>query len=317
MFSVSQSKIKSWRTCHRKYYYAHVLELMLKKKPRPLMRGSIIHDMIEDKVEKRDPWKRYTKWLKGKKKMFREEEEYENLPEEITLLMEGYFRHYKKDPYRPVKNDGRFCEYPFEVPLTRDINLKGRIDGYARKDGLNWLIERKSHKTIPVSEFKFTDIQSGLYTWVAPQIGFKEPDGVLWDYVRAKKPTTPKLLASGNGLSQSAKIDTMWPVYEQAIKDNGFDVKDYKDMKTTLIGAEAKFFSRVTLPISPVFQQNLLEDTITTAKEIRRRAGKDKTRTVDKHCEWCSFNKVCVAGLMGLDTKFILENLYTESDYGK
>ena len=315
MFSVSHSKLKTWRTCHRKAYYKYILKLMRKRKARPLLRGSIIHDMIEDKVEKRDPWLSFEAWKKKHGKMFKEQiEEYGDVEREVQLLMEGYFRHYKRDPITPIRKDGRRCEYPFEVDLCKGITIKGRMDGAGRtKDKRNLLIERKSHKQIPHNEMKFTDIQSGVYGKIMPMIGFPKPDGVLWDYVRAKCPSTPKLLKSGE-LSR-ASIDTMWPVYEQAIKDNGLKVKDYADMEEALEGKEDDFYSRVLLPINQTYLDNLWEETIITAKEMKRRLGKDNTRCVDKHCSWCEFQPVCQAEMLGLDASFILKAEYTKDTY--
>lgn len=319
MFTVSQSKIKTWRRCHHSYYYKYILMLRRKRKSRPLMRGSVIHDMLEAATNKLDQWKVYKAWVKKNGKLFKEEvEEYGDVAQEVKLLMEAYFDHYKKDKVKPVKNDGRWCEYPFEVPLCKGINLKGRIDGVGKSpDKRDWLIEHKSHKTIPVSEFKYTDVQAGLYTWVAPQLGFPEPDGVMWNYIRAKTPAIPELLKKGDALSKRANIDTMWPVYLAEVKKHGFKPKDYADMKKILEGKESSFFSRIYLPVNKTFISNLMEETIFTAKEIKRRGGKDTTRTVDKHCEWCDYQPLCQAQLLGLDTKFMMKAEYVKEKGNK
>lgn len=320
VFSVSQSKLKAWRQCHYKYYLKHVRKLQRKKRPRPLIRGTIMHDMQEAKIEGLDPWKVFESAMKKNRKMFKEEiEEFGNLPEEIKALMEGYWKYYKPEPLKYIKHGGKKSEWPFEVELpgTSGIILKGRLDSAARtKDKRVWLVEHKCHKTLPTNEFKFTDIQSVLYAWAMPIFGLPEPDGVCWDYTRAKAPTIPNVLKSGE-LSRSEKIDTTWTVYLQAIKDNDLKPKDYADMKAVLEGKEEDFYKRVFLPLSKAVTENMLEETVTTAKEIRRRAGKDNTRTIAQHCGWCEFSDGCRAEFTGLDADYIWKHNFEESDYDK
>ena len=55
--NVSQSKVKSWRHCHRQYHNRYVLGLQKKKIKRPFMFGTIIHNMAEADFEGKDPMK--------------------------------------------------------------------------------------------------------------------------------------------------------------------------------------------------------------------------------------------------------------------
>lgn len=317
MIVISQSRIKCWRECKRRYWYRHVRKLQRKRRPRPLLRGTIIHQMIEAHIQKLDPWKVYRSWMKKYGKVFQEEIElYGDLAAEIKLLMEGYFAFYRRDPMRYLRRKGRKAEFPFELEIASGIVLKGKIDAIGQtRDRRKWLIDTKSHKTLPTSEFKFTDIQSMTYTWVMPRVGLPEPDGVCWDYVRAKTPSTPLLLKDG---SMSRKnIDTTWTVYRHALMDAGLKPTDYKDMREHLQGKEEDFYRRVYLPISKTVQDTVVDEMITTAKEIGRRAGKDTTRTIAKHCEWCEFSDLCRAELTGIDHRHILKVNFEESDYEK
>lgn len=319
-FSISQSKLKAWRECKRRYFYKHIEQIQKKKRPRPLLRGTIMHQMLEDHIEGKDPWKSFKKAVKKHGKMFKEEiEEFGDLPHQIEVLMQGYFNYYKPDPLKYIKHKGKKSEWLFEVdlPSCTGITLKGRFDTAARtKDKRVWLVEHKCHKSLPTNEFKFTDIQSVLYSWAMPKMGLPEPDGVCWDYTRAKTPTTPKVLKSGE-LSKAESIDTTWTVYRDVIIKQGLNLKDYKDMKQLLEGKEEDFYKRVFLPLSPTVTDNMLEETVITAKEMRRRAGKDTTRTIARHCDWCEFSDLCRAEFTGLDAKHIRKYNYEESDYGK
>lgn len=314
-FSVSQSKVKTWRACKRKYFYKYIRNLMRKRKAKPLLRGTVVHLMIEAKIEGRDPWEVYHEQMKVYGKLFVEEiEEYGDLPEELRLMMEGYFAYYKKDPLRYIKHDGRKTEWPFEVDLCKGIVFKGRVDTAARtRDKRVWLVEHKSHKQIPVSEFKFTDIQSVSYSWVLPQIGLPEVDGVCWDYIRAKPPAVPDQLKDGS-ITRKKSIDTTWAVYAATLKAHGKKLSDYKDMKELLEGKEQDFYRRVFLPLSDTVKATMVDELQVTAKEMRRRGGKYTTRTIDKHCDWCEYSDICRAELVGLDADFIEKTNYKQRE---
>ena len=44
ILKISNSKISTWRKCHRAYHYKYNLKLRPKKKGAALRRGSIIHE---------------------------------------------------------------------------------------------------------------------------------------------------------------------------------------------------------------------------------------------------------------------------------
>lgn len=316
MFKVSQSRINKWQECRHKYHYRYVMNLEPKKKPVPLWRGSLIHDMIEAHLEKQDPWDVWDRYMEELPKLPDDLiDEFKDTGGGVYDLMHMYFSYYKPDPLRYIKFQGRRSEWPFELELTRGIVLSGRIDTMARtKDRRVALVEHKSHKQIPVGDFKLTDLQSGLYCWAAPKVGLPKPDMVVWDYIRAKTPARPDLLKSGEGLSRRANIDTTWSVYRQAIKDHGFKVADYQDMRLTLEGRESSFLSRPHVPISDRFLANLIKETISVAKEMKLKHGTRSERNFGKHCNWCEFALPCRAGLLGHDTKFILKANYKERE---
>lgn len=302
---ISNSKIKTWRSCKMKYNYKYVEKLRPRKKASPLVRGTIIHSMLEANIGGKDPLKVWEEAKKTYAHMFREEREvYDQMMEDIRLLMTSYFQYYEDDPLTYVEHKGKKTEYYFEVDLTPAIQLIGYIDSVATKDGLNWLVEHKSHKEIPKGDLKYSDIQGALYAYAMPLTGLPKPDGVCWDYIRMKSPTIPELLKNGQ-LSKKANIDTLWPVYREQIRKNGLKLSDYKDMKELLQRKYDDFFIRKYLPLNKTILKNLVEDAVTTAREIKRKAGKDKTRNIEKHCEWCDYYNLCQADLRGLDTKFI------------
>jgi hypothetical protein len=315
MFVVHQSTIKCWRACHRKYWYRYVRNLIKRKPPAPLLRGTVVHEMLEADANGVDPFKPFRAFKKKFKSLFVEEQEtYGDMPGEIKTLMTGYFEYYKKDPLVAVEFNGRKSEHKFRVNLTPNIIIEGKIDRIGRdKAKHNWLMDHKTVKQLPSGDGKYSDIQSAIYSWVMPRVGFKNPWGVVWDYIRWKAPTQPELLKNGS-MSRRANIDTTWAVYEAALIENNLDPAEYADMKEILAGKESDFYVRTYMPIPKVMQETLIDEAITTAREIKRKGGVDKTRTTDKHCDWCEYKALCMAELRGLDTHAMLKTDFVEKE---
>jgi hypothetical protein len=273
--------------------------------------------MIEAHLCGKDPWLPWRSMKRKHSKLFREEvEEYGDLPEQIKILMEGYFRWYKKDPLRfiPLKRGGKKAEHELKVQLTPRIILGLKIDAIGvTKDKLRWLIDHKSHKTIPTGDLPYTDIQTMLYCWALEQENFKV-DGVAWNYIRVKTPTLPQPLKAG-GLSKAKSIDTTWGVYKSEIKRLGLKLSDYKDMKELLIDKEADFYTRLYMPINRTLMNNLKEEMTQAAREMI--AEKPPIRNIERHCDWCEFKNLCQGELRGLDVNWIRKNEYQEKGDGK
>lgn len=301
-FNISQSKINCWRTCHNQYHYKYILYLQRKHKNYPFMRGTIVHDMLEQHYLKRDPWKPYNQAMKEYSKLFRvEREEYGDLPNDLKALMEGYFAFYKKEDLKPID-----VEREFKVRLVNNIFMKGKIDLVAKSQGLKWITEHKVHNQIPNgSTVPYTNLQASIYTWAYREATGKTVDGVLWNYMLGKAPSKPQVLK--NGTMSKRHTATTWPIYRQAVKDAGLDVRDYLDVKKKLKDNELNFYQRKFLPIDERMTKNILEDTKITALEIQKNAGKDRTKNLGRHCDYCEFKNLCLSELKGLDTKHIIK----------
>jgi PD-(D/E)XK nuclease superfamily protein len=311
-YSVSQSKIKCWRECRKKFEYRYTQEIERKRIPQPLVRGRIIHNMIEAALKGKNPWDAWRAAKKLYAKLFREEqEEYGDLIGDLQRLMTGYFDWYKRDPIQPILVKGQRAEIEFEVKLMPEINLKGKIDQFGRtKDGRKWLIDHKSVKQLPEGDIVYSDIQTVLYVWA----DLTPVNGIAYNYIRAKGPTVPEVLKSGE-MSRRA-IDTLWPVYNQALIDAKLDPRDYDDMREKLRGKESEFFTRVYLPVNPHITNQLLAEARVTASEIHNHKQKDIVRTPGRHCKWCEYYNLCNAELRGLDADYMRKKEYQEKKDG-
>lgn len=311
---ISQSRIKLWRRCRYAHHLRYNLNIDKKKASLPLVRGKIIHEMIEARINDQS-WKPILlKHTKEYNKMFSEEKaEFGDLPTELLRMMKGYERKYQNDTLEYLEKDGKRAEFLFEIEIAHNIVFEGLIDTVPMdENGRVWVMEHKTHKAIPSESARFTDLQTTFYCWVLPQIGFPKPTGVLWDYIRTKTPTIPEMLKKG-GLSKK-QIDTNFETYFHAILKNGLNPYDYIDMLVKLKSRPDGFYRRIFFPAPVTIMKPLVDDLIETAKEIQVLGEFSKSRNITKDCSWCSYYSLCQAELRGLDSEFILKTEFKARD---
>lgn len=312
--SVSQSQIKSWRRCKRAHWYKYIQHLGKIVRAAPLLRGTILHKMIETKLQKGDPMKVLAEHEKENRRALRENpEEYgETFIEDIRRIFQGYERAYRSDPYKVIH-----LEKKGEVELPNGYHLKYIVDAIVKdKNGRLWLLDRKSHKNIPDDKARFSDIQLVLYYWAWNLEHPKEQvDGIIWDYLRTKPPTIPEQLKNGE-LTRRKNLDTDYFTYATEVANKGLNPKDYEEILLDLKARGSRdFFERVPLP-SPTKEvvKSIVEDAAETAEEIAELGEKAKARNLTRDCSWCEFFDLCHAELRGLDASFVRKTKYQERD---
>lgn len=300
-FIVHQSHIKCYLECRQKEHYRYREQIERRRRPAPLVRGTIIHKMVELQSNKQDPFIAIKDAAKTYGKMFAEErEEYGDLLPDITRLMTGYFDWYKRDPLTPIKIGKKSAEHDFSVELSKGIILEGRIDRFVTaRDGRTMLEDTKSHKQLPKGDINYSDIQTMLYAWATPQQYKIKLDAIAWNYIRYKPPAIPEQLK--NKELTRRNIDTLWPVYLEEIKRHKLDPKDYEDMRERLEGNEASFFVRSYVPVHKTIINNVVDQARQVSQEMR--SGLKPVRTIGRHCDWCEYSALCQAEFRGLDVK--------------
>jgi len=316
MISVSHSRIKTFRRCFKKHDYRYNQRLAVKAKPAPLLKGTIIHEMIDAMVDHKDPFNVTVKYAKQYKQLFREQrEEYgDDFISEIERIFEAYKRTYKDDKLKYERSEEEFRV----VLVKKKIELIYIIDKIAiDPEGRRWLMDHKTCKSIPEEKDRFSDIQLVLYYWAENQRKPKaDLDGVLWDYIRSKPPTIPDQLKNG-GLSQAKSIATDYHTYLAEISRLRLDPKPYQGFLVDLKRrGTTDFFQRIRLPTpSPEMVKSVVDDARETAILIDEYGLNLKARNLTKNCSWdCEFYKLCHAELRGLDADFVRKTHFEVRD---
>lgn len=311
---VSWSRIRSWRRCHRLHHYKYNEGLQRKRRPVPLLRGVILHELLDARANKKDPGEVLRKYAKEYKRLFDEEKElYGDVIEDCRKIFFGYCKLYEKDGLEVVASEHRVS-----VELGDDLMFKGYIDKVVRDRRKQlWIMDHKSHKNLPSEESRFSDLQLVFYIWAWNHENPKKPiTGVIWDYLRTKVPTVPEVLKSGQ-LSMRENIDTTYDVYLEAVRENtkltGEDPMKYNPILEKLKTKPNNFYRRVQLPTPPrVMIEQVVREMTETAAEVRERGTKSSVRTMVRECVSCEFYNLCHAELRGLDSDFIRKAEYEQ-----
>jgi len=246
-------------------------------------------------------------------KLFDEEKElYGDLPNICRAIMQSYLYHYREE-------DRTFevvaAEEVVRVPLPHGHTLEFKFDAIVEDEFGRWLMEHKTHRTIPHADYRFLDMQTGKYVWGLNKAGkYGEITGVIWNYIRTKEPTKPQLTKLGR-LSRR-RIDTDVLTFYNALKEYGLDPRDFRDVLSRLKQHQT-FFRRERVPKPTKVIETLVKETVVIADEIER--GFQPVRAIDRSCEFsCSFKDLCIVELYGGDEKDVLKRQYrkaTAEDY--
>jgi len=305
----NQARIRNFRTCHQQHHYRYNDLIQKKVTPRALWAGKLGHEILE-RMSRNKPWDDIIlDYSKDYEKLMNEEKEEYVSPEDLKRVFQGYSRHYsEKDSYRVLEDS-------IEKTITMElipgrIMFKGRIDGIAKDPhGRKWLLEHKTFTKMPSEDFRFTSMQTAMYSYVLENSENILVDGILFDYIKMKAPTIPQLLKAG-GLSKR-DIDTDYYTYHKTVLDNKLNPRDYEDILSTLKEKKSTFYIRSKTPTPEIVKKNIIEDFIVTCIEIEKLGELSKTKSLGKFtCNMCEYALICRAELSGLDVDFIKRNSY-------
>lgn len=315
---LSNSKLKTWRRCPRKYAFKYIEDIRPKSTALPLKRGTWIHECLQYHYDGEGWLKAHQRLTQDFYKLFEEErEEYGDLPNEVERIMRSYISHYKREDAKWVVVDSELDEI-IPMPGYSDLSFNFIIDLIVEDDMGLWLVDHKTVKSFMDSDFMLLDAQLARYFWAAEYMGYTPLQGVIFNEIRTKAPAVPELLKKG-GLSQRANMDTDLRTYYMEIKRHGLDPADYAKTLRRLASMGQRFFRRTKLPKDKSLTERLMEELVMGANEIHE-AEKYQAfpRSPDKGCVWdCEYKDLCVTELMGGDIQPLVKMNYEVRNRGK
>lgn len=322
----THSMLKTFRRCPKQAEYKYFHRLKPRVIGTPLKRGVWVHELLEIHHNGEDWRPHHQKLSKKFNDLFDEEKDfYGDLPTEIAAVMESYTWHYKNDPWKVIAT-----EKTLEAELPDGTIYRGKVDAIIENAFGTFLVDHKTHKTLPDHTFRLLDAQSALYLWAAAENGI-EVQGFIWNYVRWKAPSVPELLKDGTRISKRA-CDTDYPTMYKALrryKDENPQFKISEEDRSRLRylqglrynpngPQESSFFRRQVMEKDPEMLRRVLTENFHTSLRMHdyNFTNPDAVeRVVDRGCTFgCSYVDLCTAELLTGDTRIIRKQKYIEGD---
>lgn len=262
------------------------------------------------------------------------------------------FRDWVKALYgkEPTKNEAfvkRYIETGFLWTEHRDLQdelnrvkrwcvpalFVGKMDGICKEKKVPtnlWLFETKTRAQDFNDEILILDEQTAKYQFAAQWLidNNKIPGiapgtrlrGVLYNVLRKKVPRKPEPLKSRPGLSKNKSIDTTYEVYLAAIKEHGYDSRDYADILRHLKAKPNKFFHREKIRRGTE-EMHLVGERMRYEFETLQRLEEESMDVMNprlfpspsEDCLWkCRFKTVCIVANYGGDAEGLIEHEYEQ-----
>ena len=323
----THSMLKTFRRCPKQAEFKYIHRLKPKRLGSPLKRGTWVHSLLEAYHGGED-WLDLHKKLSAQFALLFDEEKdfYGDMPREILVIMRSYIWHYKNDPWEYIDR-----EFQLEAKLPDGTIYRGKVDALIRNQFGLFLVDHKTHKTLPDLSFRLLDAQSALYLWAAQENGL-EVKGFIWNYIRWKEPSTPQVLKDGTRFSKSV-TDYDYPTYIRAVKaakeahpDTFIITPEMRAEAKRLKGQQyefgqpqhSNFFRRDVLEKSPAMIEAVVQGNYTTSQRMHSYdfSHPDAVeRVVERGCSFsCSYTDICTAELMGANIRPLVKQNYTVGD---
>ena len=335
----THSMLKTFRRCPKQAEFKYIHRLKPKKLGSPLKRGTWIHLLLEvfsralkDGAKHKDAvaamWEAHQRLSKEFNALFDEEKDfYGDLPREIFRVMTAYLWHYSKHDWKVLD-----VEFVLEAELPDGSIFRAKVDLLVEDQFGLWIVDHKSHKTLPKLDYRILDAQSADYVWAA--LKNKIPvQGHIWNYIRWKEPSVPKMayLGKANQRLSKAECDTDYPTYVAAVKqyqkEHGLKIlPEYNAKAKYLKGLQYRFGE---IQNSTFFRRDVLEKAPTMLNQVAREMYHTHTRmneypwdrpemierVPDRSCEFsCSYVDICTAQLWGGNIDPIIKRKYKVED---
>lgn len=321
---VTHSLIKTFRRCPRIALYKHHDMLAPRSVSKPLKKGTWMHELLEAYYLGED-WKEVHKQntIKFSKLFDEEKDKLGDLPTEIARLFRSYLWHYKNDEDWDVHE----VEFKLEAELPGGQLWQGKSDMLVETDDGLWIVDHKNMATIPSLTQRTLDAQSILYLWAARENGIPVK-GFIWNYLRTKAPSIPKLTRTGALYKRIGATD--YPTAYLAFKQlsQGSDRDYVQEHKLWLRGLAAQRYKSGEVQLSEFFQRSIyvkndemieraLAEASHTADRYAEYPFEDRDaveRVPDRSCDWCSYKNLCTTELMGGNADNVIRQEFMEQD---
>lgn len=330
----THSMLQCFGRCPKQAQYKYAERLkkrILTVRDKPLKRGTWFHELLQLYYLGQD-WKQRHRDLTTKyNQLFDEEKEsLGDMPSECLRMMRSYLWHYGADKADPMHgwtvHDTELtleCEWPDGKGIYRC-----RLDMLMEDEWGLWIVDHKTHKTLPGMRYRLLDHASARYIWCARENGLNV-NGFIWNYIRTKAPTKPQLAYADDPKRRrlsTKSIDTDFPTMLRALRDYKLDIGPHRAQLRHLRSQRwapgkvqtSSFYRREMLEKDDDMIARVVAASMRTRDHMNTYDWDDKEsveRVTDRSCEWmCDYNMLCETELFGGNSKQIRRQMYRVGD---
>ena len=162
------------------------------------------------------------------------------MPDELTRILEAYEARYYDDKWETESVEE---SYAFQLPNKVWIGI---TPDYVIRDSLGgvWCVDYKTVGILPPVGQNIVDLQHTTYSLGLSKIYGADFKGFIFDYVRTKPPTQPRLTKDGSRIAYLDRLDTNYETLLDFVHDNGLHHSPEITDKLARLHGEQKFFRR-------------------------------------------------------------------------
>lgn len=316
---LSWSEIKTFQRCPKQWEYKYLQRLQAKEKKRAPYLGNWLHACLETHYRDGD-WKiGHQLFVDEYNKLFDEEKEeldkkHGPMPLVVERIMRSYLWYYRHEGWKVIAT-----EQDVLALIKSPIWGKGRFDLLIQDDeGLYWAVDHKSTALIPdQSAYHATDPQLMFYPWAIEKFMNIKVAGVIYNYIKSRAPSIPKMTQSG--AVSKRKIVTDYPTLYRFLVEHKIDPNASvftPDLR--MLQKQSPFLKRYRMPREKIVTREILGDFYYTGLDIYQKRNQVEAganvrfiRNITKDCEkMCSYHDLCRQELNGFDSTFIRKSRF-------
>lgn len=296
---ISYSRLRSFKNCKRYFYYDYIRKLEAKEKPIYYSEGIAMHKALEK-------WYKHQDLNRGIDAITRYYAE--NKPDTGDMgdvqrwiisgeMIQKIFARYV-DQYQDEKFEVINTEIEFDIDFEK-FRLRGFVDLLVKENGLYWLVEHKTARTIDEKYMmRLTmDYQSICYIYAIEKIMNIKIQGVIYNMILKQLPKKPKILKSGQLSTDKSRNVELIDVLK-AISKHKLDPDDYSHYLDYLRNIKKKYFFRERLVFPRESVREFEKEMIQTVDDIIHTKENEYWYKNTSNCVTfgvCNFYDICTA----------------------
>lgn len=327
--AISFSSIDTFRRCPKRYEYREIWKIQKKEKATQLYQGILVHEaLMTYYLALRDGMGDGTapvaEFFADRYAAARENPVLfsDELADEIKIIEDSedlVARYLAKwdDDWEVLHVEEEFyvtLDSGDVISFTPDLVVQDR-------NGFVWIVDHKTTSALPTPDQGYADLQSTLY-YAGVQALYPELRGFIFNKMRKKRPTQPKLTKTGRlRVANLDRIDTTYEVLRDYIMQYAPQLMDDDRHRRRLASLrdEERFFWREQVVITPEMVEAVLAEAQITLKymDVSAETGYPRTFQEDrgyKSCSRCPFYRLCQAELLQWDVETVLAEDYEPRD---